>query len=468
MEQIHDHQIAQELAGAAFGDRRLTRRAQSIAVALVGSPGSSIPAAMQSAAATKATYRFLDAPAVTPEATLAPHARCTRERAAAEQTVLMIQDTTPSKFAGRSVTGLGATTRRHVPGIMLHTALCVGRNGTPLGILAQHQWVRTSPARTAEAHKSLPTEQKETQIWLDVRQSARDVLPPEVRMIAIGDREADFYSYIALLPEGVECVIRLAQDRAISGETARLKTLIAQAPVAGTIDVEIKRADDRPARTARLTVRYQTLEILRPQRCPDAGSLPTSVHRQVLLVSEENPPAGQTPISWLLLTSLPIESLEDATEIIGYYSQRWLIERFHYTLKSGMKIQELQLETRGRLSNAIALYSIVAWQLMAMLYHSRSHPDESCAQILAPAQWQVLYLHEHRRRRTGLPTTPPSNREAVLWIAKLGGFLARKGDGQPGIKVLWRGLLRLHERVQTFADTLRLAGTSADELMGNA
>lgn len=165
----------------------------------------------------------------------------------------------------------------------------------------------------------------------------------------------------------------------------------------------------------------------------------------VLLVEETTPPAVGKPIRWLLLTTLPIDSPEQAWQCVEWYSLRWLIERFHFTLKSGCRIEQLQLETSQRLLNALATYSIVAWRLMWLVYQARLSPDASCEVILQRAEWQLLRRKFEPKNRS---QRPPSIRQAVRWIAQLGGFLARKGDGEPGLKTLWRGLGVLHHLLE--------------------
>lgn len=168
----------------------------------------------------------------------------------------------------------------------------------------------------------------------------------------------------------------------------------------------------------------------------------------VIWANEENPPEGTQPISWLLLTTLNVSNLELACQCLRWYALRWLIERFHYVLKSGCRIEQLQLETAQRIQRALATYVIVAWRLLWLTYEARINPQTSCEVALEPFEWQALYCHVSQS--TTPPTHPPSLHRAVLWIARLGGFLARKCDGQPGVKTLWRGLRRLHDIATTW------------------
>ena len=162
-----------------------------------------------------------------------------------------------------------------------------------------------------------------------------------------------------------------------------------------------------------------------------------------ILAEEINPPEEATAISWLLLTTIPVVTLGDAVEKIRWYTQRWKIERYHYVLKSGCKVEELQLETRNRLENALAVYSIIAWRLLWITYQSRETPTVNCELVLEKHEWQSLYCMINKTPIP--PENPPMLKDAVLMLARLGGFLGRKNDHEPGVKVIWRGIQRLKD-----------------------
>ena len=128
-------------------------------------------------------------------------------------------------------------------------------------------------------------------------------------------------------------------------------------------------------------------------------------------------------------------------EKVGWYAQRWQIEVIHKVLKSGCQIEQRQLETARRLERVLSVDLVVAWRVLALCKAARELPEDPVSNWLPAAQWQALCCYVHRQ--TTPPQTPPSVRQAVLWIAQLGGFLARKSDGEPGTKTLWRGLQQL-------------------------
>lgn len=158
-------------------------------------------------------------------------------------------------------------------------------------------------------------------------------------------------------------------------------------------------------------------------------------------------PEGEEPIDWMIVTTVAVQTLAEALEIIEAYAQRWKVERYHYVLKSGCRIEDLQLESADRIERALAIYNVVAWRLLHMTYVARLQPDLPCTSVLEDDEWQALFIIGAAR---ALPDKPPSVHEAVRMIAKLGGFQGRKGDGEPGVQALWTGLRRLMDFTLAF------------------
>ena len=165
----------------------------------------------------------------------------------------------------------------------------------------------------------------------------------------------------------------------------------------------------------------------------------------VVLVTEVDPPAGAEPVRWLLLTSLPVGTVEEAQTCVRSYRLRWLIERYHFVLKSGCRVERLQLEEADHLIRALAVLAAVAWRVLWLTYLARAEPEAPCTLAVSAEVWPVLWRHTHPSQP--LPATPPTLREAVRAIAQLGGFLGRRGDGEPGVQTIWRGLRRLDDFV---------------------
>jgi len=208
----------------------------------------------------------------------------------------------------------------------------------------------------------------------------------------------------------------------------------------------------RPSRVRQETSTTQKthsgqLEFQPPLTHPERERL-EPVSLQVILAVEDNPPPGVEPVCWLLLTTLTISCFEDVVECLRWYSYRWLIERYHYVLKSGCRLEQLQLVSSDRIQRALATYTIVAWRLLWMTYLARYHPQTPADTVLATHEWQALYCTIHKTPTP--PLSPPNLNTCVRWIAQLGSFLARKADGEPGVKTIWQGLRRLHDIAQTW------------------
>ncbi len=165
-----------------------------------------------------------------------------------------------------------------------------------------------------------------------------------------------------------------------------------------------------------------------------------------IYVCETNPPANEQPLEWMLLTNLKIENFDQAYEKVQWSCLRWRIEMYHKVLKSGFHIEHCRLGDAQRLLRYVTVMSIIAWRLFRLSLIVRTHPKAPCTTLLTDNEWQVLYCKV--KNTNSLPPTTPSLREAVIWIARLGGFLARKHDGQPGTIPLWRGWKRLTDLTQ--------------------
>lgn len=360
--------------------------------------------------------------------------------------VLAIQDTTDLDFSSlHKTTGLGFTCQSPKQGIKVHSCFAVAGDGEPLGLLHQQTWTRAQrTGKRAERNKK-ETQHKETQRWLATLTAAQQGVDSSVCLVHVADREADIYDLL-VQPRAAhsELLIRARHNRKVQHELGYLIPTLEQAPVLGQQTIEIERNPERAARRASLTVQGMQVTMEAPRQHLQAQTC-HPVTLNVLLVEEVNPVDGGQPIRWLLLTSLPIESFEQAWQCVQWYSLRWLIERFHYTLKSGCRIEELQLETAERLVKALATYSIIAWRLMWLRHSARLQPEASCESILKTTEWQLLRRKFEPKNRS---QKPPTLRQAVRWIAQLGGFLARKGDGEPGVKTIWRGMVVLYHLLE--------------------
>jgi hypothetical protein len=385
---------------------------------------------------------------VSHEAIIAQAGRETVERLQDLEQVLLVQDTTSFNFSHHPATsGLGPLENQSCTGFLAHSTLAVSPSGVPLGVMEQQVWAR-DPAQKGLRHQrhQRPFEAKESYKWVEGLPDTTQ-LPDTLQPVVVCDAEAHIYEFLDVLhSRGLDYIVRAADYRSFTPEGQTLFAAIAQQPVQDTFALSLKRRPDREPREAQLELRFGTVTLRQPQR---AEAHHATLTLSVVEVREVNPPSGEQAVHWLLLTSLPVTTIEQAQQIVTWYSYRWLVERLHYVLKSGCKLEESQLREEVRLERLLAVYSLVAWRLLWLTYQARVTPDASCTVALQPEEWQALYLFIQRTQR--LPNQPPSLRQAVRWIGQLGGFLGRKGDGEPGVKVLWRGWTRLQDIVATYA-----------------
>jgi hypothetical protein len=439
---------AKELAEIDLGDTRLELRLMDMVERLSQHCDESLPQAFGSWAEVKGAYRLWENGRVRWQEILKPHITSTAVRAQQHPVVLAIQDTTEINLTHHpATTGLGHLGRPNCRGVLLHTCLAVTPEGQVLGVLDQQPWARP-PEDFGKKHRrhQLPTSEKESQRWIDGLTASAAALAGHPQVVVVGDRESEFYDFfVAPRPAGVEFLVRVThQSRRVEHSEETVQRALEAAPVQGEMLVDVPRAPGRKARQARLSVRFASLSCGPPHpRCRDL-TLPKAALNWIL-VEEQASGANIKPIRWLLATTLPVGTLEEAVRCVGYYTRRWLIERFHYTLKSGCQVEQRLLESLENIERMLATMSIVAWRVMWLVYESREHPDQPCTVILCEPEWQALHAVTHRRRPKPLPTQPPTLQEAVRMIAMLGGFLGRKGDGQPGLKTVWQGLARLSD-----------------------
>lgn len=382
---------------------------------------------------------------VTHQAIIAQQRAATLGRMQREGRVLLVEDTTSYHFSQHPATeGLGPLENEACRGFLAHNTLAVSKAGVPLGLIEQVVWAR-SEETCSDRHQRAFVD-KESYKWVQALPDAatRAALS---EAIVVSDRESHIYEFLdEVVERGLGFVVRAMQGRGFTLDGQDVFAALVGQPVQARLTLSLKRHPEREARQAEVEVRFTPLTLRRPRRSTARRDRLTIYAVEVV---EPDPPPSQEAVHWLLLTWLPVETLDQAQTVIRYYTYRWLIERFHFVLKSGCKLEERQLREVTRLERLLAVFSQVAWQLLWLTYQARLTPDAPCTGVLQPHEWQALYAFHHRSQR--LPSQPPSLHQATRWIAQLGGFLARKGDGEPGVKVLWRGWTRLHDIADTWS-----------------
>lgn len=441
-----------ELGSADLGDPRRRARLVRLATLLAAQPDAALPEACPTAADRKGAYRFFANPSVAPERILAAHVAATGRRLAAEPVVLAVQDTTVLDFTAHPQTaGLGPLGNPKQRGLVLHSTLAFTPDQVPLGVLALDVWSRDAASYgKLPDHKHRSIADKESRKWLaSVTAVARiHRACPQPHYVCSGDREADVYDlFVQPRPAGVDLLVRASWDRRVDADEGHLWAALAAAPVVGTLAVTVPRHGTQPARVAHLQVQVRPVTLCPPARRRGEHLAPVSLW--AVLAREPTPPAGGAALTWLLLTTVPTETLAEAGERLAWYACRWGIEVWHMVLKSGLRIEAKQLADAAGLRRVLTVCAIVAWRIQYATLLARAAPDLPCSVWLHPAEWQALYCASHQTSQP--PADPPSLRQAVRMVAHLGGFLGRASDGEPGVTTLWRGLRHLHDLTTMYA-----------------
>jgi hypothetical protein len=444
----------EELGRAELGDQRLRRRLWVIARDFYARPQSNIPQSCDGdRAKTKAAYRFFDHEQVSMDAVLQSHYAATAARIAKHPVVLAAQDTTSLNYSTHPAAerlGPIGTDAQGAVGLLVHDTMAFNREGTPLGLLDVQCWAR-NPEQFGKRHRrrQLPFEAKESVKWLRSLQALERAQShcPHTQLVSVGDREADIYElfvWVAQKSGRPHLLIRAEQNRRVQQEHGYLWEQMAAQPLSGIKEVGLPRRGQRPRRTARLEVRFGRVEL----RSPRNGPRMPNIRLSAVWARESHPPAGQPGVEWMLLTTLPVESFQAASEKLDWYTQRWGIEVFHRTLKSGCQIETRQLGHADRIEGCLAIDLVVAWRIFHLCKLGRESPEVPCTVYFEQIQWQALAGFIHKDPTP--PPKPPTLREALRMTASLGGFLGRKGDGEPGTQTLWLGLQRLDDIAQAW------------------
>jgi hypothetical protein len=316
-------------------------------------------------------------------------------------------------------------------GLHLHSSLGVTVQGVPLGFLDAQCWARDPDefGKKAQRH-ALPIEDKESYRWIKSYQAVAQVQKrnPQLTLVSMGDREADIYELFAEAlrePGGPKLLVRAKHNRELQDEQERLFETIKAKPIAGYQPVQLPRQKMRPAREAKLAIRFATVILCPPQ---EKSHLPR-LEVQMVLAQEEDAPEGAEPIEWRLLTTVAVDSFEQACEKVAWYTQRWGIEVFHRTLKSGCRIEDRQLGHADRLEACLAIDMVVAWRIYYMTKLGREVPDIPADIFFDRDECKVLVAYQNKTKKTkkqDRPTQTPNLRDAIRLVATLGGFLVRR------------------------------------------
>lgn len=449
-----------EFGQAQLGDKRRTDRAVMYAAAAAKAPSQSIPQQCGGMwDQIKGAYRLFDNREVGFDRLQEPHRRRTIAQASQRAVTLFVHDTTTLSFEHPATADLGPTSDGG-SGMLLHTTMAVDVSGGPeespfvLGLGHQQLWVRPDKpvAGRPESGK-----------WASGIEAV-GTPPPPARWVHVGDSESDCWEPLESCRRlGVGFALRACQNRQVmaghvrpdqvaTGETTLLFDLLGQQPVLGNKTLWVRGRHDRPAREAKLAVSAMAVTLLGPKNWPDkphrkGQPRPDPLCCWAIRVYELNAPAGEDPIEWVILTDEPVTDLKTALKVLWWYSCRWLIEEYHKCLKTGCKIETRQLENAGRLQSLLGILAIVAFRLLQLKHQAKVNPDTLANSIIPERYVNTLAAHLKERPET------LTARQFWRQTARLGGFIGRKGDGDPGWITLWRGW----QHLEVLADGMDLA-----------
>jgi len=441
----------EDLEKVKFNSKRLEKRLLTTVENLTNDVGASILEASGSRGQAKAVYRMLSNEKFSREEIQRVYAESTLKRIAENSTVLLIQDSTEINLNTHKKTKKLGYIDKYDLGIKVHTCIAITEEGAILGILSQKTSTRPQDAdksQNRDAKKLRAIEEKESHRWVETFSETNKSIPDSVNAVTVCDREGDFYElYASAIAQERKILIRLIHNRRISEDTKKAMDYLRDTPSCGTVIIELPRdtrKGEKP-RKATLEVSHTPLTF----KCPKIrkeSHLPKEITVNGLRIIEKDPPTDAESIEWFLATNETVNSFEDTLKMVKYYVQRWKIERYHYVLKEGCNVEKLQERTLERMESMICIFSIIAIYIMALTYLARINHNVKCDVLLEESEWKILYCAANSVKDA--PNEPYTVKEAVSYLAKLGGFAGAPSDGTPGVKVIWHGIQKLHTLMQ--------------------
>ena len=450
------NKIEDEFLFADFFDQRLNKRGSRLLNTFYENVGNSIPGACKGKTEIEAAYRFFGNKQVNPNRILAPHMISTIERIKKQDLVLLVQDSTDINAKHmEKVEGLGFINDTTRPGCISHTMIACTPNRLCLGVISNKFIIREKEKienKNKETNKNKDITEKESYKWIEAYKKGIEIAKkaPKTKFICVADREADLYElFLEVKKEKnrIPILVRAFQNRNIEllDNDRKIKTKIKKASselsTIGKIKFTIPKRKNKKSKVITQSIKTSTAIIKPPKWKRQLGE----IEIQILILEEINPPKGEKPISWILLTTLPISNLEEAKIVVNHYLARWSIEVFFHVLKTGCKIEKLQFKNSHNLLNCVTLFMIISWRVLFVTFLGRNCPKLSCALLFDKNEWQSVYAVVKKKKP---PSKPPNLGEVTRMTAMLGGFLGRKCDKEPGPKVMWKGLQALYNCVQ--------------------
>jgi hypothetical protein len=446
--------VEQQFGQCELGNRSRTKRLQKIVQAMVSCPEKSLSFQNSDWADLKAAYRLFDTETVTFDAVAEQHWKLTRQTAAGRY--LLISDTTDVDHTKRKkTTGLGMLGDGKGRGFQLHSCLVYNSDqklivGMAGGLVHYRKAVSKGEKRMERLQRA-----RESEIWGNLVDKV-GAAPEGCQWIHVFDRGGDnFEAMCHIRLTGCDWIIRAAklQRNVIteSREKLSLKKALSSARPLGSYELWLRSRPGVKARTAQLDVFVLKVVLPKPQPCSkwvkQCGL--DEIPLNVVIVKEKKAPKDVEPIQWILFTSLPVETFKDAWQVIDDYENRWLIEEYHKVIKTGCSLEKHTLRKAERLEPLTGLICVIGIRLLQMKLVGRSQ-KEAKARTHVPSTW----IKALKLLKPTVAVTDMTVYEFFRELAKLGGFLGRKSDGEPGWQTTWLGYQKLH----TMLDAMTIAG----------
>lgn len=455
-----------------LGDERRTQRAVQLASAMARDPMGSLPKQMGTMAATKAAYRFLESGKTSYEQLLAPHVEQTRALMPQQRRLLLIQDMTEVDYTHHPKTGgLGPVGKGKQQGYLLQTVLAVEpESRAVLGIAAQEAFLRQAAPPGETSHQRDKRKHKESEVWQRQVQAIGPA-PADCEYIHVGDRGSDIFAFLRECGrQGCGFLVRVQHDRRVdlhvedgerplppgAGRYGRQRSA-AQEPVRHLFEevrawesrgqecITLQSNQKRRQREVMLQISWGTLRFWPPDGAAGKGEVPLVV--TIVRAWETEPPEGEEALEWLLVTSVAVSSLEEAWQRVEWYRLRWSVEDYHQCLKTGCQLEARQVQSYEGLRTLLGFLAPLAVRLLHLRTVARAEPERPAQEVVP---FDVVQVVAHLLQ---VPPQQLTARRCWYRIAQAGGYLGRKGDGEPGWKTLWKGWLY----VQTLLEGIRLA-----------
>jgi len=461
--------VENELEGIDIGDQRLNKRLAHLLTSASKQPSVSINKMFHTRKEVQACYRFFSNDLVDEKKIIEPHRIRTIERANIHPVVLCLSDTTSLNYTTRkTLQDSGYISSNNAQGFFLHATIAITPDRLHLGIIGQKIWSRAKEkkVRTSRDRERLLFAEKESYRWLEAYIESCGLAESceDSQVVHITDREGDIFEIYdeyqnrkAVKKNSAHFIVRSNHNRTIYSEEESTNCLydkLAASEKLAEISFEVIKREDNTKRRVCQSIHALPIQI-KSRYGADRPNLICSLN--AVYLREHNPPEGEKPIIWCLLTSLAINDIGSLKQIIEYYLCRWEIEVFFKTYKSGCKIEEKSLRSADRLFPLFCFFLLVAWRVNYLLHIGRVLPELSCEAFFERSEWKAGYIAATRIKIP--PTDPPTMQIMMSYVAKLGGHLGRKSDPIPGVKAIWIGICKL----TNYADAWDLFGPEARE-----